>query len=379
MTACLAAAPAPRAAEPIEKRIDAQRQVIESTQAEREAARQALAEQKERLAFLEAKTKEIASEQQDLEAQQRRLSEREARLREELARRRAELEAHLRAAYPLTRGSALRTLLGEGDALQSERDLHYLRELIRPVREAQRALKDKQVEVRENRAALAATERQLATAGDRLDEHYRDLRDNLEEQSRLLATLGKTLDEQQQALKSMLERKRRLDREVAAARAEEARREARRAKQAEQAEQAAPPVRKATTEIVTSGIPVVGSIQRRFGERQPQGKLRTEGVEFRAPAGTPVHAIAPGTVAYAGPLKGWGNLIMLRHADDYLSLYAHCRSLAVSKGQRVARGQTVCQSGVIDANREGLYVEVRRGNRPIDPTRWPAWGRAVDG
>ncbi|HER33851.1 MAG TPA: hypothetical protein ENO19_00085, partial [Halothiobacillaceae bacterium] len=60
-------------------------------------------------------------------------------------------------------------------------------------------------------------------------------------------------------------------------------------------------------------------------------------------------------------------------------LYAHCRSLAVSKGQRVARGQTVCQSGVIDANREGLYVEVRRGNRPIDPTRWPAWGRAVDG
>ncbi|HSH84730.1 MAG TPA: peptidoglycan DD-metalloendopeptidase family protein, partial [Guyparkeria sp.] len=121
-----------------------------------------------------------------------------------------------------------------------------------------------------------------------------------------------------------------------------------------------------------------GQIQRGFGESLPPGQLRTEGVEFRAPAGSPVRAIAAGTVAFSGPLKGWGQLVMLRHHDNHLSLYAHCRSLDVSKGEQVVRGQTMCSSGVIDADREGLYVEVRRGNRPINPSRWPAWRTALN-
>ncbi|WP_197408137.1 MULTISPECIES: peptidoglycan DD-metalloendopeptidase family protein [unclassified Guyparkeria] len=366
----LSAMPAALAAEPIEKRIDAQREAIASTQAERDAAHEALSAQKKRLAFLEKKTAELDAERQQLEQRQQTLDQREARLREELAQRRAELERRLRAAYPLTRGSALQTLLGDGDALQAERDLHYLRNLIHPVQEARRALEAKRAELADNREAVARTERELAEAGDRLDAHYRDVRENLDEQQRLLARLGETLDEQQQSLKSMLERKRRLDREVAAARAASKR-------QAEQKPSASAPPR--TAAVKTDGIPVTGSIKRRFGESLPQGKMRNEGVEFRAAAGTPVRAVTDGQVAYAGPLKGWGNLIMLRHRGDYLSLYAHCRSLAVSKGQKVSRGQTLCDSGVIDANREGLYVEVRRGNRPIDPSRWPAWKKAVGG
>lgn len=367
----LAAVPAAMSAEPIEKRIDAQREAIASTQAEREAARKALAAQKKRLTFLEEKTAELDAERQELEQRQQTLARRETELREGLAQRRAELEQRLRAAYPLTRGSALQTLLGDGDALQAERDLHYLRNLIRPVRQAQRALEAQQAELADNREAIARTERSLAEAGDRLDAHYRDVSENLDEQQRLLAQLGDTLDEQQQSLKSMLERKRRLDREVAAARAASKR----------QAEKQTPPAAtsSAAPPIATDGIPVAGSIKRRFGESLPQGKMRNEGVEFRAAAGSPVRAVAKGQVAYAGPLKGWGNLIMLRHGGDYLSLYAHCRSLAVSKGQQVSRGQTLCDSGVIDANREGLYVEVRRGNRPIDPSRWPAWKKAVGG
>ena len=327
------------------------------------------------MSFLKEKTAELDAERSKLEERQRRLSQRETQLRDGLARRRAELERRLRAAYPLTRGSALQTLLGDGDALQAERDLHYLRALIQPVQEARQALEVQRTELTDNRAAVARTEQALEQAGNRLEAHYREVGENLAEQQRLLARLGETLDEQQQSLKSMLERKRRLDREVAAARAAKAR----------QADSPSPDKRAAISEapsqpsIATDGIPVTGSVKRRFGESLPQGGLRNEGMVFHAAAGTPVRAVADGKVAYAGPLKGWGNLVMLRHRDDYLSLYAHCRSLAVSKGQSVARGQALCDSGVIDADREGLYVEVRRGNRPIDPARWTAWKQAVGG
>lgn len=373
----LASVPMALSAEPIEKRIDAQREAIATTQAERDAARKALSAQKKQLAFLEEKTAELDAERAELEQRQQTLAEREARLRDGLAQRRAELARRLRAAYPLTRGSALQTLLGDGDALQAKRDLHYLRELIHPVQEARRALEAQQAELAENREAIARTERSLEQAGERLDAHYRDVRENLDEQQRLLARLGETLDEQQQSLKSMLERKRRLDREVAAARAASKRRAEEQKAAQEQASRSRTP--QSEPAVATEGIPVTGSIKRRFGESLPQGGLRNEGVEFRAAAGTPVRAVAEGEVAYAGPLKGWGNLVMLRHRGDYLSLYAHCRSLAVSKGQSIARGQTLCDSGVIDANREGLYVEVRRGNRPVDPTRWAAWKQAVGG
>ena len=361
----LAVLPATLAAEPIEERIDAQREAIAATQAEREAASAALDEQQKRLAFLEDKTEELDAERARLEARQQALAARDAELRDGLAERRAELERRLQAAYPLTRGSALQALLGDGDALQADRDLHYLQSLIQPVQAARRALEAQRAELAANREAVAQTERELDQASERLDAHHRTVRQALEEQQRLLAQLGRTLDEQQQALKALLERKRRLDREVAAVR------------RAAPSQRPEPPERPTGTNVSTDGIPVAGRVQRGFGESLPQGQLRAEGVEFGAAAGSAVRAIADGEVVFAGALKGWGQLVMLRHHNEYLSLYAHCRSLGVSKGQRVARGQQVCDSGIIDANREGLYVEVRRGNRPIDPARWSAWREAI--
>ena len=372
----LALLPTSLPAESIDQRIESQRDAIASTEDEREAAREALAEQRKRLKFLEEKAAELDAERARLEQRRRQLAAQEARLREGPVQRPAGVAPRLRAAYPLTRGSALQTLLGDGDALQAQRELHYLRGLIRLVQEARRALEAQRAELADHREAIAGNERALAQASERLDAHHHDVQRNLDEQQRLLARLGETLDGQQRSLKAMLEKKRRLDREVAAARAA-SERQARKTGAEPQTRPAGSAT--ASPSIAAKGIPVTGPVQRRFGESLPQGGLRNEGVEFGTAAGTPVRAVADGEVAYAGPLKGWGNLVMLRHRGDYLSLYAHCRSLVVSKGESITRGQTLCHSGVIDANREGLYVEVRRGNRPIDPTRWAAWKRATGG
>lgn len=389
-------APPVLAEEAIQERIEAQRGVIESTEKERIAARESLAALQKRMAFLEEKTRELDAERKDLESRQQTLDQREAELREGLAQRRAELEHRLQAAYPLTRGSVLQALLGDGDALQTDRDLHYLRALIRPVEQALQALEAQRAKLAENRQAIAKTDSELGEAGKRLDRHYQDVGSNLTEQQRLLASLGETLDEQQQTLKNLLDRKRRLDREVAAAqkaaeaaaKAEAERRRAEREQAEKQAKQdrspppkeSPPPKAAPSAQVRDDGsIPIAGRIERRFGESLPQGRLRNEGIIFHAAGASTVRAVDAGHVAFAGTLKGWGQLVMLRHDGDFLSLYAHCRSLDVAKGDRVARGDRLCTSGIIDADQEGLYVEVRRGNRPIDPDRWPAWRKVVGG
>ncbi|MFN2382181.1 MAG: murein hydrolase activator EnvC [Guyparkeria sp.] len=379
------------AEEAIEERIDAQREEIESTESERTAARESLDKLQERMGFLEEKAAELDRERGELESRQRELDRREAELREGLTERRAELDRRLQAAYPLTRGSVLQALLGDGDALQTDRNLHYLRALIRPVEEARQALERQRIELAGNREAIAQTDSELRQSGERLDKHYQDVGQNLAEQQQLLASLGETLDDQQQELKTLLSRKQRLDREVAAAqkaareaarKAEEDRRRAEREQAEKQArqEQDPPTEEAAPSQVKDDGsIPIAGRIERRFGDTLPQGRLRNDGVIFHADGASAVRAVDSGRVAFAGTLKGWGQLVMLRHDGDYLSLYAHCRSLEVAKGDHVARGDRLCTSGIIDAGQEGLYVEVRRGNRPVDPGRWPAWRQAVDG
>ena len=353
----------------VEQEIDSQREAIAATEAERDRIRGALEKQRQALDELQQRAERLDEERAALEARREELRQREADLERGLAEREAELRERLQAAYPLTRGGALQALLAEGDALQAQRDLFYLRSLIEPIQEARQALADQQVALAANRAELRETDERLASNRETLEAGQRQVAENLDRQETLLAGLGETLDRQQTELKSLLERKERLEREVRAA-----------ARAREQAEQRAEPKAAEPAEgRAIAGIPVDGLVWRNYGEAMPTGRLRQEGVTFRAAGGSPVRAIEEGSVVYAGTLKGWGQLVMLRHPDDYLSLYAHCRSLEVAKGDRVSAGATLCRSGTVDAGQTGLYVEVRHRNRPVEPSRWKAWRQVVDG
>ncbi|MCC5976939.1 MAG: M23 family metallopeptidase [Salinarimonas sp.] len=94
-----------------------------------------------------------------------------------------------------------------------------------------------------------------------------------------------------------------------------------------------------------------------------------EGINIALPEGTPVRAAESGTVAYAGSeLKGYGNLILIRHDDGYVSAYAHNRDLLVKRGDTVRRGQVISNSGRTgNVNAPQLHFEIRRGSDPVDP------------
>jgi len=94
-----------------------------------------------------------------------------------------------------------------------------------------------------------------------------------------------------------------------------------------------------------------------------------EGINIALPEGTPVRAAEGGTVAYAGSeLKGYGNLILIKHDDGYVSAYAHNRDLMVERGDSVRRGQVIANSGRTgNVNAPQLHFEISKGSDPVDP------------
>lgn len=116
--------------------------------------------------------------------------------------------------------------------------------------------------------------------------------------------------------------------------------------------------------------PVKGPLLSSFGVKD--GGLRNDGINIKANRGAPVRAAENGVVAYAGnEIRGFGNLLLIKHADGYVTAYAHNEDLVVQRGQRVKRGQkiaTVGSSGSVA--RPQLHFEVRKGRRPQDPKKY---------
>jgi murein DD-endopeptidase MepM/ murein hydrolase activator NlpD len=112
---------------------------------------------------------------------------------------------------------------------------------------------------------------------------------------------------------------------------------------------------------------VAGKVVARFGPTT--GGTQNDGINIGAAEGTPVVAADAGTVAYAGnELRGYGNLILIKHADGWMTAYAHNSKLLVTRGQKVQRGQVIARVGSTGAVSEPqLHFEVRRGSRALDP------------
>lgn len=99
--------------------------------------------------------------------------------------------------------------------------------------------------------------------------------------------------------------------------------------------------------------------------------LNNKGIDIDGTLGEPVKAAGDGRVVYAGNgLRGYGNLIIIKHNATYLTAYAHNRALMVKEGDSVAKGQKIAEMGSSDSDRVKLHFEVRRGGKPVDPTTY---------
>ncbi len=125
---------------------------------------------------------------------------------------------------------------------------------------------------------------------------------------------------------------------------------------------AAAPTRVPATEEIRFIWPANGPVIDAFDE------ARNKGVGIGGRAGDPVVAAADGRVVYAGAgLRGYGNLIILKHNNTYLTAYAHNQALLVREDQNVRQGQKIAEMGSSDTDRVKLHFEVRRQGKPVDP------------
>ena len=100
-------------------------------------------------------------------------------------------------------------------------------------------------------------------------------------------------------------------------------------------------------------------------------EVKNKGLDIGGNAGDPVLAVAEGKVVYAGSgLRGYGNLIIIKHDNTYLTAYAHNQALLVKEDQSVKKGQKIAEMGNSDADRVKLHFEVRKQGKPVDPIKY---------
>jgi len=148
-------------------------------------------------------------------------------------------------------------------------------------------------------------------------------------------------------------------------------------------EKAPPPQRSADTALASnlpSGAfeslrgrmpaPVAGRVAARFGAKRADGPA-WRGVFVKASQGAEVRAVAPGRIAYARGMRGWGNVIIINHGGEYLSIYGFNETLLKHEGDTVKAGDVIATAGNTGGNEEsGLYFELRHLGKPIDPAGW---------
>jgi murein DD-endopeptidase MepM/ murein hydrolase activator NlpD len=116
--------------------------------------------------------------------------------------------------------------------------------------------------------------------------------------------------------------------------------------------------------------PVKGRVIAEFGARPDGG--HNDGIDVAVPQGTLVKAAENGVVAYAGnELKGYGNLVLIRHANNWVSAYANNEEILVKRGDKVTRGQSIAKAGATGSvSQPQVHFELRKGSRPVDPTKY---------
>jgi murein DD-endopeptidase MepM/ murein hydrolase activator NlpD len=126
----------------------------------------------------------------------------------------------------------------------------------------------------------------------------------------------------------------------------------------------------ATGALPTFRWPVRGKVITSYGAKT-NGKAN-DGINLAVPEGTPVKAAEDGVVAYSGnELKGYGNLVLVRHSNGYVTAYAHASELLVKRGDTIKRGQIIAKSGQSgEVSSPQLHFEIRKGSSPVDPLQF---------
>ena len=338
---------------------------IEALQATLSSARGTLSAEQQALREidrdLQNRTERLARARSERLAQSGRVQALEAEQQtqlQQLAAREEALSQQLLSAWKMSRQSRLRLIMSQQDPARLTRLLGYYDRLneaqsesISELQSALTALQDVQERLTAELTRLSAIEEEQQRAERQLQDKRSEQRANVEQLQARLSTDEARLQEllaNRRDLETLLER---LDDALADIPDDLGGRLAQ------------APARGQLQ------LPVAGPVRAAFGQSRGGG-MRWQGWLIAAPAGTEVRSVAYGRVAYADWLRGYGLLLILDHGEGFMSLYGRNESLRVAVGDWVEAGGVIATSGRGTDQREGLYFELRREGKAVDPANW---------
>lgn len=337
--------------ESVAQRLTLTGQARDSAERELKHVETELAETHQRLDTLQAERRQLNDETTQLR-------EHRGRLESERADQYAALGQQLSALYRLGPTPQLKLLLNQGDPAELDRMQAYMNRLTEARNRRLNAIARLDTALADTQKALSERQARLDTLANELEQQSALLAQRTTERRSVVATLDDRYGSEEERLADL----------------NQSREEAERVLRNIQAEMARLAEPTPTTHIVsTQGDlpwPVQGSISSHFNHRDG---VHYNGIVIQASAGTSVTAVHTGRVVFADWMRGFGNLLIIDHGDQVMTLHAHLQQFSARLGQQVNRGDEIGRVGVSGGQtRAALYFEVRRGGEPINPQRWIA-------
>lgn len=388
----------------LRKKLAALKADIAQTEKAQGHAADALAASEAAISNANRALRELAAEQQRTERQLQLLSKDQQQLEAAVAQQRRRLEKMLREQYIAGHDDRVRLLLSGDNPNRMARELRYLgyvsAEQMKAIdklqqdiseientradaEEARAALEDIENERREQKALLEKEKNRrqalVARLTDKLGAQRKEAGNLARDEERLSALVGRlaNLIAQQRKTEQEAAARRERARTEAAARKEdkpgpgEPPRSAVRRSEVPPAEPLPPPDGSAFAALRGKGkLPVQGQLVATYGAKRADGPS-WKGIFIRAAEGSEVHAAGAGEVIFADWMRGFGNLLIVDHGGDYMSIYGNNQALLKRPGDRVRAGESIATVGNSGGNEHsGLYFELRHQGRAIDPLAW---------
>jgi septal ring factor EnvC (AmiA/AmiB activator) len=344
-----------------------QREIAEAESSRREAADE-LRQSERAISDLRRETRRLASEQRAVEARLARLGAEQKHAESALAGQQAQIAALLRRQLRYGDVDPLRLALSGRPPAEIARDRLLLARIARERTAIAEDTRESLARTRELAAETQREQRQLASLAETLRERHAELSRQQRERQRVVSRISAQLAQQRNAVARLREDEQRLSRLIRKL-----------AKLVES--RSKPPTAAASVSRPAGGYAgfdrnsdfarQLGALPRPVRARADRRERELKGIFFAAATGSEVQAVAAGQVVFADWLRGFGNLLVIDHGENFMSIYGNNEALLAEVGDRVGSGETIATAGSSGGQSEsGLYFEMRFRGDAIDPLPW---------
>ena len=366
-------------------RIEALKKEIASIEGNRVEAADALRESERAISEATRELRNLSSERQITEQRLQQLGREGTSARDRAEGESRRLSTLIRDQYINRERGYLQMLFSGENPAAATRELHYasyasraearlidnLRSNLKELQRLAGDAREKSVELADIEARQRAERTQLAKESDARRRVLRDLSSKIRTQRKEVSTLE--LNEKR--LSQLIDKLAKMVRAtVPAAEREREKNSKQNPKRAGARNEALPDSGFAGVFVALKGklrLPIRGELASRFGTPREDGGTTWKGLFIKAPQGEEVKAVAPGRVVFADWMRGFGNLLIVDHGGEYLSIYGNNETLFKQAGEAVGSGDAIARVGNSGGNPEtGLYFELRFRGAPFDPQTW---------